>query len=219
MPGVSSEVRLEQLKADVEAHGPEAVKLFKQIMAKGETAEWAAMCACQQAPGSKGTDRAFGEGARRQMERMDPENRRLILERAKKAGIKTDGKFYKGGLGAADNPLAWVSTNDDVIASCKAQKLNCTGVVNVKSFDEGDIAPVKPKRLSEDIVHAEAQRLLRLEPKTREKVRKSTSAYRELQERVIDTHGRPSSFRDVGAQVPRKGSQGTRKAGRKRASP
>lgn len=190
----------------VQERGPEAVALYKKIIAAGETERWAEMCAMQQAPGAKGTDRAFSQGARRAMDVMDDVNRQLVLARAKKAGINTQGKFYKGGLGKPDNPLAWVSTADDVIASCKAQKLNCTGVVNVKTFDEASVAPPPPAQPAADLVHQEMSRALVAAPGLQEKCRKSKKAFHELREQVVGGLTRRSA--------PCVSSPGTRK-GRK----
>lgn len=190
MPAISTEVRRSQLDDEVKAAGPEALALYRQILAKGETAEWAAMCALQQAPGSKNTDRAFCDGARRQMDKMDDYNRKKILDIAKKAGINTQGKCYKGGLGKYNDPAAWVGSQDDVIASAKARKLKVEGVVN---YDATRPLDEPPKRipLSEKIIKRNALRMLKEDGRLREKMRKSPEkTKREMREQIVAKHSR-----------------------------
>lgn len=187
MSAISTEVRRESLDAEVAAAGPEAVALYRQILANGETAEWAAMCALQQAPGSKNTDRAFCEGARHRMNSMDDYNRNKILGIAKKAGINTHGKCYKSGLGRYDDPRAWVGSQDDVITTAKAKQLKIEGVVN---YDASRPTPPKKKPLAEDIVKREALSLMRADPKLAAQVKTNPKAKRELRERIIATHSR-----------------------------
>ena len=96
----------------------------------GQSPRFAAIAACQRAPGTKGSDRAFNEHARRRMDRMHATNQERILGIAKRAGINTQGKYYVGGLGRYNDPAAWVSTTDDILSVAKARNLNVEGSVN-----------------------------------------------------------------------------------------
>lgn len=187
MGAIAVETRMEQLRADVEACGPDAIELFESILSKGESIEFAAMCACKKAPGSKGTDRAFAQHSHDQMSSMLPRSRDRILDIARKAGIDTTGKVYKGGLGRYNDPLAWVSSTADILATCKAKNLNCEGMVNHTAVEID--APPKKLPLGEDIVKRQALRIMREEPKVAEKVRKGgEKAKKELRERIIAQH-------------------------------
>jgi len=186
MGAIAEDVRRDMLDDEVRLAGRAAWSLYQSILAAGETREWAAMCALRQAPGSKNTDRAFSEGARRQMNGMSEVNRRKLLEVARKAGINTQGKCYKGGLGRADDPAAWVSTADDVIAVAKAKQLDVSGVVNVNAGRE--VAP-KKVALAPDIVARLEKEYCAADPALKAKVVKSPKARRELRERIVATHG------------------------------
>jgi len=188
--GISREVRLEQLQADADACGPAARALFNRLIAEGKTHEAAAMYACQQAPGARNTDRAFCQGAQRQMESMTPINRDAIQRIAKRAGIATQGKFYKGSLGRYDDPAAWVSCAQDVVTATKAKRLDIDGVVKCNGVIRDDLPPPPSTPLAPDLVQSLAADYITSDPALAEKCRKSKHARMELRERIIETHGR-----------------------------
>src|SRR5687767_13139165 len=123
MGAIAADVRLAQLQADADACGSEARALFDRLMAEGKSAEAAAMYACQQAPGTRFTDKAFCQGQRRKMEGMTPWLRKMLQAEAKQAGINTSGKFYIGGLAdrgkGPRDPAAWVTCAEDVLTIAK----------------------------------------------------------------------------------------------------
>lgn len=188
---ISREVEQERLKAALSELTPSQRKIYAQVMAKdGPGSErFALMCATQSPPGSRNTDRAFCEGARRQMESMGERNRKAILAKAKAAGIPTDGKFYKGVLGGYTDPAAWVSNADDVLAVCKAKNLNCEGVINHKATNiEGP--PPAPKPLADDIVSELCQREAMQNPDLLAKCKRDPKAKQELVEQIREKHSR-----------------------------
>ena len=187
MGAIATDTRRKMLDDQVKSAGDAEWKIYCQILAKGETAEWAAMCALRQAPGSRGTERAFSEGASRQMGRMSDITRRSLLAAARRAGIATDGKCYKGGLGRPDDPAAWVSTSDDVLAVAKARNLTVDGAVRHKGVEH--CGPPKRVRLATDIVDQLERDYRAEDPGLDQKVRKSPKARRELRERIVDKHG------------------------------
>lgn len=186
MGGIANDVRREQLEAEVDRAGVRAH--FDKMVADGQGVEFAAMCALQQPPGSKNTDRAFQDGARRRMENMGPVAKNALLGAAKKAGINTEGKYYVGGLGRAHDPSAWVATAQDVLDVCKKKNLNCEGVVNHKaSFRD---KPPPDVKLAPDLVREFAANAMAADPALAEKCRTSKRARQELAESVIEKHGR-----------------------------
>src|SRR4051812_11083036 len=101
MSGVSQQVRLAQLQADADRCGPDSRALFDRLIGEGKMPEAAAMYACQQAPGTKNTDRAFCQGQQRKMAGMSKLVGGMLHDRARKAGINTSGKYYMSGIGKA----------------------------------------------------------------------------------------------------------------------
>lgn len=164
------------------------VDLFDRIVASGETARWAAMCALRSPPGSRYTERAFMQDMNSGVDKMNHIIRDHTYAAAKKAGISTQGKVHKPSLGPASDPGAWVSTMDDVLAVAKARNLTITGAVN----HQGVQIMEKSKRpaLAPDLVKRYRKEYLKQDPALAEKVRKSKKASRELTERIIATHAR-----------------------------
>lgn len=176
---------------EVIQRGREAVELYLHILQNGETERWAKMCALQQPPGTKNTDRAFSQGQVEKMNRMPERNRDRIMAIAKKAGIPTGGKFYVGALGKYDNPAAWVSCAEDVITSCKVQKIGVEGVLNYEPpTKQKEITPPKSVPLAPELVSEFAQKEMKADPALAEKCRKNKRARQELREKVIATHGK-----------------------------
>jgi hypothetical protein len=190
---IASETRLAQLEAEVDRAGVRAQ--FDKMVADGQGVEFAAMCALQQPPGSKNTDRAFQDGARRRMENMGAKTKDALLGAAQKAGINTAGKFYVGGLGRAQDPSAWVSTAQDVLDVCKKKNLNCEGVVNHKATFRD--APPPDVKLAPDLVREFAANAMDADPGLAERCKRSKSARQELAERVIEKHGKKKHTKKV----------------------
>lgn len=140
------------------------------------------MLATQTPPGTKGTDRAFME------DRHDPVPGapewlvKEVLKTAKKAGINTSGKTYKGFLadsrGHAD-PEAWVSGIDDVKRVARKRNKNLTGAVEHRAVE---LPPEPDIRLAEDIVQRKMRQYIA-------KDRKWAKKPGELRDMVIEKHG------------------------------
>lgn len=193
MSAVAQDVRLAQLQTDADACGPDARALFDRLIAEGKTPEAAAMYACQQAPGTKNTDRAFSQGQQRKMEGMTPWLRKALQDEARKAGVNTSGKFYVGGLAdrhkGPRDPAAWVSSAEDVLTVCKAKNLHCDGVLNHKAVTK-ERPPKEKEGVAPDIVNLLARQAVQKDPALRERVQKHKHAGRELQEQIVDQHTR-----------------------------
>lgn len=190
MSGIPDEMRLDMLIEEVQAAGPAALALFETIIARGETPEWAAMCALQQPPGASNTDRAFCEGQRERMDKISDVNKRALKERLRKKGFEPGNKFHVSGLGPVDDPNAWVSCADDVLAVAKAKNLDVQGAVRRKAVEKDPKKKDVP--LANDIVRRIGQDYIAKDPVLAEKCRKSQKARQELKERIIATHGKPA---------------------------
>lgn len=187
MPALADEQLAELYRTQAREAGVLAV--YERLLKEGKSPGFAAMLAMQQPPGSRFTDRAFCDGQRRKMERMSDVTRRAIQENARRAGISTDGKFYVGGLGRPDDPAAWVTSADDVLAVAKKRNLGVEGVLRHKSVDECG-PPKPPVPLAEPLVRELMAEKMAADPGLAARCRKSRKARQELREAVLDKHGR-----------------------------
>lgn len=171
---------------------PDQRKHYESCLRNGSTPKMALMLATQHAPRMTGSDQAFNEGARRKMNGISPLNRKMF-EIARKAGINTEGKYHVSGLGAYTNPLAWVSTVEDVKESLKRQNLNATGLVNHQAVVK-DEEPPPPPRLAPDLVDDIVSTRIRSLPSAKvppPNSRAFSALVGEVREQVIEQHGRP----------------------------
>lgn len=124
---------------------------FLRMVANGQTEQFALMCALQQPPGTKGTDRAFMEGrlSGNWLDELPKRQANWMVKEAKAAGINPTGKFYLSGI--ADkrghlDPEAWVDSVDDIKRVARARNLSVQGMVNIEAKSEArpDVA-LNPK--------------------------------------------------------------------------
>ena len=113
---------------EVQAH-------YVQMVADGQSPRFAEMCALQQPPGTKGSDRAFMEGrlAGNWIDTMPKKVANAMLREAKLAGISTAGKFYMGGIAdkrGYKDPEAWIDSASDVLRVAKKRDLEVHGIVD-----------------------------------------------------------------------------------------
>lgn len=114
---------------------------FLRMVANGQTEQFALMCALQQPPGTKGTDRAFMEGrlSGNWLDQLPKRQANWMVKEAKAAGINPTGKFYLSGI--ADkrghlDPEAWVDSVDDIKRVARARNLSVQGMVNIEAKAE-----------------------------------------------------------------------------------
>lgn len=182
--------REEVIESEVSRMHPSQQRAFRASVAKGNTHEFALMVASRFAPVMGNCDRAFCEHQHNYMTReVSEESRKLILQNAHKAGINTEGKSYCGFIGKYDDPRAWVSGREDAVAACKAKGISTDGTLKVKSPKQ-EQAP-RGRFLAADLVEEQVNRVLKHEPKTREKYRKGKIKRESLRERVRAEHGPP----------------------------
>jgi len=167
---------------EIEHAGSVAVATYKRAIDNGGTERFAAMCALQTPPGTKGSERAFMEGRlnNQQFDDMHKRQAHYVIDGAKSVGINVNGKYYCGGLADTrkwKDPEAWVSSTDDVLRVAKARQLQVQGLVN---YDPG-IAPPQRVALNERIIKEE---MARLAPNSKAKPQ-------DLREQVIKRHAHP----------------------------
>ena len=189
MSAIDQDTRLSQLRADADACGPSARKLFEKLLKAGKTPAAAAMYACQQPPGSRFTDRAFCQGQRRKMEGMSPMVGGLLHKTARAAGIDTNGKYYMSGLGRATDPAAWVTCAQDVLNVAKERNLNVDGALRHQAVKR-EVAPKEGGGVAPDILNELEAKSLAADPALREKVKKNPRARHELRAALTEKHGR-----------------------------
>lgn len=160
------------------------VERYDALIKAGNSPGFAVMLAMRQPPGARGTERAFLEGdtIHHGLQHLPESMQMFHIAKARLAGINPTGKVYKSGL--ADNrgpgdPAAWVSSNEDVIAACRAKNRNCSGAINYQA----DELPPKPDvPLHPSLVAEFAQQEIAKDPRWKNKPQ-------ELREKVIAEHG------------------------------
>jgi len=160
------------------------VDFYKHLISEGNNPGFAAMLAMQQPPGSKGTERAFLEGQQHWADKISHNAADALHTMAKKAGISTQGKKYIGGLGKPSDPMAWISTQDDVRSALKAKGLSSVGGVNYKAPEQ----EFKKRKMAPDILNKYISEELRNDKKLAEKVRKDPDKLKPLKEKIVSKH-------------------------------
>jgi hypothetical protein len=164
------------------------LEIFATSMEKGSSPRFALLCAMQQAPGTRHSDRTFNAERMDHMRSMHPKQRAAYLARAKQAGISTQGKFYVGGLGAPTDPEAWVSTVDDAKEVAKRKNLTASGLFENQGVAQGP----KRVRMADDVRDRLVAARLKADPKARDRVARNPDHIRKIQGQVVDRHSRPS---------------------------
>tara|TARA_Y100000361_G_scaffold148573_1_gene161593 strand:- start:88 stop:642 length:555 start_codon:yes stop_codon:yes gene_type:complete len=161
------------------------VDFYEHLISEGNNPGFAAMLAMQRPAGAKGTERAFLEGQQHWADSLSYNCAEALHRIAKESGISTQGKKYIGGIGRPNDPMAWVSTQDDVRTALKAKGLSATGGVNYKA-PEREFK--KRKRMADDLVHEYTAKELKKDPSLAEAVRKNPEKLKEVKEKVINKH-------------------------------
>lgn len=155
--------------------------MYARLLSEGYTHLWAEMCALQQPPGVRGTDRAVMQGRLNEqwLDDMPADHARRILREAKKAGINVSGKYYMSGLAdkrAHLDPAAWIDSAADIRKVAKARNLTVRGVVDVEGRQ---VERPKSKPLSERLIRKFSAEERKHHPNKKP---------RELREMVIDKY-------------------------------
>ena len=160
---------------------------YEHLIDEGNNPGFAAMLAMQSPAGAKGTERAFLEGQQHWADKIHPKGAQELHRQAKKAGISTQGKKYISGLGRPNDPMAWISTQDDVKAALKAKGFSATGGVNYEAPPQEF---KKKKRMGDDVVNRFMSEELQKNPSLREEVSKSPKKLKALKNKVIEKHSK-----------------------------
>lgn len=146
---------------------------YDRMIRKGLSPRFAEMLALQQPPGTKNTDRAFMQG-RLHNEVDNKHDAELVVGKAKKAGIDTNGKVFISSLsdlrGAAD-PSAWV----DSVSELRQRTL-----AKIEKRKREEEAPAVA--LSEPIIRDSIRQLVKANPALKSKKKA------ELREMVLAKH-------------------------------
>lgn len=147
----TSSLTTEELPASIALASREVQQMYLRMLSEGQTPRFAEMCALQQPPGVKGTDRAFMQGRSNQqwLDDMPADHAARILREARESGISVSGRYYMSGL--ADkrghrDPAAWVDSVGDIQRVARERNLTVQGIVDHKGVA---MPPPKKKRLSE----------------------------------------------------------------------
>jgi hypothetical protein len=163
------------------------VDFYEHLIIEGNNPGFAAMLAMQRPAGTKGTERAFLEGQQHWADSMSHDCAEALHRIAKESGISTQGKKYIGGIGRPNDPMAWISTQDDVRAALKAKGFSAVGGVNYKAPEQEFKGR---KRMGDDVVHRYMSEELQKDPSLAESVKKSPKKLQALKEKVINKHSK-----------------------------
>jgi len=175
---------LERIEREVLQYPVWVQKHYYVMVANGQSPRFALMCACQQAPGTRYTDRTFNVERHQVMNEMKPKTREKYLQQARQAGISTQGKYYVGALGRPTDRRAWVSTVDDATAVCREKNLTAEGIVKHNGWQ----VPPKKKRMADDLRDAYVRERLSHDAPLAAKCAGDPRELRRVQDEVVDRH-------------------------------
>jgi hypothetical protein len=173
--------------------------LYLKLREDGVPPVWAAGRACRTFARRVNSDGAFHEHARRRMEGWSSWQKKKFFAMAKQAGISTQGKYHITGIGPADDPAAWVSGPDDILAVAKQRNLTVEGHVN----HQGHTMAPQVTPLASDLVDRMCEHEMAMDGAVAERCRKSEVERRRLREIVTEKYGQKRSVlaRRTGASV------------------
>jgi hypothetical protein len=170
------------LPPEIASAGPDVQEHYVRLVNNGQTERFAAMCALQQPPGTRGTDRAFMQGRYNQewLKNLPQKQADWMIREARTAGINTSGRFYMGGL--ADkrghlDPEAWVDSTGDVLRVAKKRDLEVHGIVDY-------VPPQKPPPKEVDINPRILREHVRKEMKENPKLKRG-EAIEKVKDRIV----------------------------------
>jgi hypothetical protein len=181
-------IQLSLIESEIERQHPTVQEFYRDMVRKGESPRFAAMCAMRSAPLTRYSDKTFNKQRRQIMGNMKPKQRDAYLKMAKQAGISTQGKYYVGGLGRPSDPTAWVSTVDEVKDVCRAKNLTAEGLVKCDGYSvEG-----KPRvAMAEDVQMRFAREYMAKDPRLAAACKADPARLAKLKAEVVDRHAKP----------------------------
>jgi hypothetical protein len=129
---------------------------YARMIRSGQSERWALMCALQEPPGTRQTERAFFEGRNNGewLNKLPKKQAERMLQAAREVGVNPSGKIYFGGI--ADkrgiyDPEAWVADASDVKRVAEKRGMDVDGAIQHRSSGRPvkksvDIAPDILKR-------------------------------------------------------------------------
>lgn len=180
--------RIASIEAEMDASGLRDV--YDYLIDIGNSPNMAAMLATQRAPGTWNTDADFSRRENDRMRSQSESHVEEITKIARKAGINTAGKTYNGQLGKYNDPMAWVSSKDDVRNAAVSKGLEIDGMVKVNGYKPNT---KKGPRLAGDIVDRLEKQARSQDRKLDESCLKSDNARMDLRKKIVNRHGRKKS--------------------------
>lgn len=158
---------MSNLPPDIAVAPREVQEHYLRMIAAGQHPQFAEMCALQQPPGTRGSDRAFMEGRLHGnwIDVMPKKVAQAMLREARMAGISTTGKFFMGGIAdkrGYKDPDAWVDSTDDVLRVCKKRDLEIHGIVEYVPPQKG---PPKEVEINPRILREHVREEMKKNPK------------------------------------------------------
>jgi hypothetical protein len=133
---------------------PDVQARYEASRAAGASHSIAEICAFRQAPGTKGTDRAFLEGRHDTQFQDDPEYEKFCRAKAHAAGVPTAGKIYDPQMAdEVGDPKAWFSDASEIKRALQAEGGSCTGAITVKRPSYRAPTAKRPKLAPELVEH------------------------------------------------------------------
>lgn len=171
-----------ELPPEIAAASPAVQAHYVRMVEDGQTPRFAAMCALQQPPGTRGSDRAFMQGrlAGEWLNNLPRKQADWLVRSARAAGINTSGKFYMGGI--ADkrgwkDPEAWVDSTADILRVAKKRDLEVHGIVDYVPPQKG---PPKEVDINPRILREHVREEMRKDPKL-----KRGEAIEKVKDRIV----------------------------------
>lgn len=171
-----------ELPPEIAAASAAVQSHYIRMVEDGQTERFAAMCALQQPPGTRGTDRAFMQGrlAGQWLENIPKRQADRMIAQARSAGIDTTGKFYMGGI--ADrrghlDPEAWVDSTGDILRVAKKRDLEVHGIVDYVPPQKG---PPKEVDINPRILREHVRKEMKANPKL-----KKGEAIERVKDRIV----------------------------------
>lgn len=157
----------DDLPYDIAVAGRDVQEHYLRMIRDGQNPRFAAMCALQQPPGTRGTDRALMQGryAGEWLDQMHTPLAARMAREARAAGINISGKFYMGGLAdkrAHLDPAAWIDSVSDIRRVAQERDLHVTGIVE---YTPPQKEPPKSKDIDPAILRENVRKEMKKNPK------------------------------------------------------
>ncbi len=149
---------------DIVNASPEAQRHYLSMIAKGESERFSIMCALRSPPRIDTNDQFMEGYCNGKQFDGDELIGNLYKDKAKAAGVSTQGKVYLSGLAMSPgDPSAWVSDKGDALRVARDHNLDCEGMLKNKAVSY-DPPEDKPYQVADSVVDAELAEAIHCTP-------------------------------------------------------